>query len=80
MESPSAMRVQSLADESFRSPTAGPNHAASALCLWAILWCLLCTVLLFYGPLQSVFLGGSFQKDAYSMQLCGILFLAAAFV
>jgi hypothetical protein len=76
-----AAQVQSLAaNESFKSPTAGPNHAASVLCEWAILWCLLCTVLLFHGPLQSVFWGGSFQKDVYSMQLCGILFLAAAFV
>lgn len=66
--------------KNIQSPTAGPNHAASALCLWAILWCLLCTLLLFYGPLQSVFMGGSFQKDEYSMQQCGILFLTAAFV
>ena len=61
-------------------PTAGPNHAASAQCLWAIQWCQLCTLQLFYGPLQGVFLGGAFQKDLYSMQQCGILFLTAAFV
>lgn len=63
-----------------QSPTAGPNHAASAQCLWAVQWCLLSALLLFYGPLQSVFLGGCFQKDDYSLQQCGILFLTAAFV
>lgn len=62
------------------APTAGPNHAASAQCLWAVLWCLLCAVLLQYGPLQSIFLGGCFQKDDYSLQQSGILFLTAAFV
>lgn len=61
-------------------PTAGPNHAASALCYWAVLWCLLCAFLLLYGPLHTVVLGGCFQKDAYSLQQGGILFLAAVFV
>ncbi len=62
------------------APTAGPNHAASAQCLWAVQWCLLCALLLQFGPLQSVFLGGCFQKDAYSLQQGGILFLTAVFV
>lgn len=61
-------------------PTAGPNHAVSALCMWAVLWSLLCSFLLFYSPLHTVFLGGCFQKDEYSLQQCGILFLTAAFV
>ncbi|KAF8054284.1 nuoN (mitochondrion) [Scenedesmus sp. PABB004] len=63
-----------------KNPTAGPNHAASALSYWAVFWCLLCALLLFFSPLHSVFLGGCFQKDAYSLQLGGILFLAAVFV
>jgi len=45
---------------------AGPNHAASALTLWAIVWCLLLSLLIFYSPLESVVAGGCFQKDAYT--------------
>lgn len=63
-----------------KHPTAGPNHAASAQCSWAVFWCILCSLLMFYGPLQSVFQGGCFQKDAYSLQQCGILFQTATFV
>jgi hypothetical protein len=62
------------------SPTAGPSHAASALTLWRLLWCFLSAALMFYGPLQSVYLGGCFQKDHYTSMLCGILFLTGLLV
>nr|YP_009449859.1 NADH dehydrogenase subunit 2 [Pectinodesmus pectinatus]ANG44796.1 NADH dehydrogenase subunit 2 [Pectinodesmus pectinatus] len=77
---PLAEVERTLTSGKHTAPTAGPNHAASALSLWAIFWSLLCALLLLYTPLQSVFLGGCFQKDAYSLQLGGILFLTAAFV
>lgn len=63
-----------------KNPTAGPNHAASVQSLWAILWCCLLSLLFYFSPLQSVLLGGCFQKDRYALQLCGIQFLTAAFV
>ena len=46
----------------FRNPTAGPNHAASALCLWAILWCLLCTLLSVLWSFAKCFFGRIFSK------------------
>jgi hypothetical protein len=66
MEGVNTHRVDSFLEK--QQPTAGPNHAASALCYWAVLWCLLCAFLLLYGPLHTVVLGGCFQKDAYSLQ------------
>lgn len=61
-------------------PTAGPNHAASALCMWALVWCALCVLLLWFSPLQRIFLGGCFQKDLYTFSLCALLFFRALFV
>jgi hypothetical protein len=36
-------KTNSLGDENqgLIQPTAGPNHAASALSMWAVIWCLL---------------------------------------
>jgi hypothetical protein len=47
--------------------TRGPNHAASALTLWAIVWLFLSLYCTITSPLHVVFLGGSFQKNAYSL-------------
>lgn len=63
-----------------RNPAAGPSHAASAQTLWRLIWCFLRAVQCFYGPLQSVLLGGCFQKDLYTSMLCGILFLTGLLV
>lgn len=51
-------------------PTRGPNHAVTALTLWAILWCRLSCFLLWESPLHAIVQGGTFQKDAYSLSLC----------
>ncbi len=59
---------------------AGPHHAASTLTLWRLLWCFLSAALMLYAPLQSVYLGGCFQKDHYTSTLCGILFVTALMV
>lgn len=67
-------------DTANQNPSAGPSHAASALTLWRLLWCFLSAALMFYGPLQSVYLGGCFQKDHYTSMLCGILFLTGLLV
>lgn len=58
----------------------GPNHAASALTQWAVVWCFLSFQQAISCPMHIVFLGGSFQKDAYSLQLCRLLFLTRCFV
>ena len=60
--------------------TRGPNHAVSALTLWAVVWCFLSFQLAVYSPQHLVFLGGSFQKDAYSQGLSRILFFTGCFV
>lgn len=60
--------------------TRGPNHAVTGLTAWAVVWCFLCFQLAVYSPLHLVFLGGSFQKDAYSQGLSRILFFTAVFV
>lgn len=60
--------------------TRGPNHAVSALTLWAVIWCFLSFQQAVYSPQHLVFLGGSFQKDAYSQGLSRILFFTGCFV
>lgn len=60
--------------------TRGPNHAVSVLTQWAVIWCILSFQATVYCPLHLVFLGGSFQKDAYSQSLCRILFRTRCFV
>lgn len=60
--------------------TRGPNHAVSVLTQWAVIWCFLSFQLAVYCPQHLVFLGGSFQKDAYSQSLCRILFRVRCFV
>ena len=70
---------EAMAGQSSGGPR-GPNHAASALTLWAVTWCFLSFLQAVYSPLHIVFLGGSFQKDAYSLQQCRLLFLTGCFV
>lgn len=70
----------SFTTEAAMEAISGPNHAASALTLWRLLWCFLRAAQMFYGPLQSVYLGGCFQKDHYTSMQCGILFLTGLFV
>lgn len=60
--------------------TRGPNHASSALTQWAITWCFLSFQQAMTCPQHIVFQGGSFQKDAYSLQQCRFLFRARVFV
>lgn len=60
--------------------TRGPNHAASPLTLWAVLWCFLSFQQDITSPMHLIFQGGSFQKDAYSQSLCRFQFLTGCFV
>lgn len=60
--------------------TRGPNHASSALTLWAIVWLILSFYCTRTSPLHLVFQGGCFQKDQYSQGLCCILLRTAIFV
>ena len=60
--------------------TRGPNHAVSAQTLWAVIWCFLSFQLAITCPMHLVFLGGSFQKDAYSLSQCRLLFLTGCIV
>lgn len=79
--SPDPKRSADSSVNSFATkPTRGPNHAVSALTLWAVLWCLLSCFLLNESPLHCVVLGGRFQKDAYSLTLCILLFGTGALV
>lgn len=73
-------RVNNENSYSTGSRSRGPNHAVSALTQWAVTWSILCFQLAITSPLHLVFQGGSFQKDAYSLQQCRILFLTRAFV
>ena len=63
-----------------QSLTRGPNHAASPLTQWAVIWCFLSFQQAVSCPMHIVFLGGSFQKDAYSLQQCRLQFLTGCFV
>lgn len=63
-----------------RMQTRGPNHAASALTQWAIVWLFLSLYCTRTSPLHLVFQRGSFQKDEYSLGLCNIQLITAIFV
>ena len=58
----------------------GPAHPASGQTLWAVVWCFLSFLLCVSSPMHTVFQGGSFQKDAYSQNVCRLLFLSGVFV
>ena len=62
------------------SKNRGPAHPASGQTLWAVVWCFLSFLLCISSPMHTVFWGGSFQKDAYSLNVCRLLFLSGVFV
>lgn len=68
-----------LSNNMFRA-CRGPAHPASGQTLWAVVWCFLSFLLCVSSPMHTVFQGGSFQKDAYSLNVCRLLFLSRVFV
>lgn len=62
------------------SPVYGPGHSSALLGAWAIPWCLLGFFLVFECPLHTLMSGGVFLKDAFNIQLSGLLWLFAAAV
>jgi NADH-quinone oxidoreductase subunit N len=62
------------------SPAGGPGHSSALLGAWAIPWCLLGFLLVFFCPLHTLMAGGVFLRDLFSVQLGGILWLFAAVV
>jgi proton-translocating NADH-quinone oxidoreductase chain N len=62
------------------TPRAGPSQVSVPLTLWAMRWCILCFFCVYSLPLHSIFLGGSFQKDAYSIGASRILFRTRALI
>jgi len=59
------------------SPVRGPGHSSALLGAWAIPWCLLGFLLIYYCPLHSLLAGGVFLRDMLSVQLASILWLFA---
>lgn len=76
----SFLNTEKRKKEHFFGPTRGPNHAVSSQTLWAILWCLLSCFVLVSNPLHAIVQGGTFMKDAYSLQLCVLLLRTGALV
>ena len=62
------------------SPACGPGHTSALLGAWAIPWCLLGFLLIYYCPLHTLMAGGVFLRDLFSIQLGAVLWLFAAAV
>jgi NADH-quinone oxidoreductase subunit N len=63
-----------------RMPAGGPTHSSTLLGAWAIAWCLLGFLLLYFCPLHSLMAGGVFLRDLFHIQLSAFLWLFAALV
>nr|YP_009054699.1 NADH dehydrogenase subunit 2 [Ourococcus multisporus]AIK29187.1 NADH dehydrogenase subunit 2 [Ourococcus multisporus] len=61
-------------------PASGPGHASALLGAWAIPWCLLGFLLVFYCPLHTLMAGGVFLRDLFSVQLGSLQWIFAAAV
>lgn len=61
-------------------PASGPGHASALLGAWAIPWCLLGFLLVYYCPMHTLMAGGVFLKDLFSVQLGSLLWIFAAAV
>ena len=61
-------------------PVSGPVHSSFLLGAWAIPWCVLGFLLVFYCPLQTMMAGGVFVRDLLSLQLGSLLWFFAAAV
>lgn len=61
-------------------PASGPEHASALLGAWAIPWCLLGFLLVYYCPLHTLMAGGVFLKDLFTVQLGSLLWIFAAAV
>ena len=60
------------------NPASGPGHSSALLGSWAVTWCLLGFLLVFFCPLHTLMSGGVFLRDLFSVQLGAILWLFAA--
>lgn len=58
-------------------PAGGPAHSSVFLGTWAIPWCFLGFLLIYYCPLHTLMAGGVFLRDLFSVQLQSVLWLFA---
>lgn len=61
-------------------PASGPGHTSALLGAWAIVWCFLGFLLIFFCPLHTLMAGGTFLRDFFTIQIGSFLWLFATAV
>ena len=61
-------------------PASGPGHVSALLGAWAIVWCFLAFLLIFFCPLHTLMAGGTFLRDSFTVQLGSFMWFFAGIV